>query len=199
MWRAGSFGEFAGLSPFLLALLAAPLGALPSSAFDFFEPVELVCTTRAVNLDTSPFQSSQGEIRLKLTPLEGAQADKGGTLTVVTHDDKHAASFTIEAAGKCVSGCPLTVGDGSDIQLWMPKPKALTQLTDEETLVLVSVDRKSMELKASAFRKKQLAGLERGECKVSQEVPDAPATDEKAATQPAPAPEGQAGAKPSEP
>ncbi len=183
----------------VLALQAVPLGALPSSAFDFFEPVELICTTRAVNLDTSPFQSSQGEIKLKLVPLAGAKADKGGTWTVVSHDAKHAASFTIDASGKCIPSCPLTLGGDDDIQLWMPKPIALTQLTDEETLVLVSVDRKSMELKASSFRKKQLAGLERGECKVSQEVPDAPVDDEKTATKPSPTPEGSADVKRAEP
>lgn len=162
---------------FAVVLCWTSLFVLPAAAFDFLEPVEIVCKTSAVNLDTSPFQSSQGEIRLKLVPGAGDQADKSGTWSVVGHGEKHAASFTIAAKSKCAQGCPLTIGNDRNIQLWMPEPKALTQLSEDETLVLVSVGRKTLELKASSFRKKQLAGLERGKCRVVEPPQKQPAGD----------------------
>ncbi|MEQ8826024.1 MAG: hypothetical protein RIC14_16780 [Filomicrobium sp.] len=159
---------------------------VPAGAVDFSKPLEVICNTSAVQLDTNPFQSSQGEIRLKLQPVADGQEKSNKTAggwVVGAVEDAHASSFAIAASKDCAPDCPVTLGNDG-YQLWLPEPKALTQLNDDETLVLISLNAKTLELKASSFRKKQLAGLERGECKLvgAEVVPSPETSDKKAAT-----------------
>lgn len=168
------------------ATLIAVCAPMPAGAVDFSKPLEVICNTSAVQLDTNPFQSSQGEIRLKLQPVakspEKSNKTAGGWV-VGAVEDAHDSSFAIAASKDCKPDCPVTLGNDG-YQLWLPEPKALTQLNDDETLVLISLNAKTLELKASSFRKKQLAGLERGECELvgAENVPSPETSDEKVAT-----------------
>ncbi len=129
----------------------------------------LSCETNAVNFETNPFAASKGRIDLVLTDGnregEGEGGNKiAGTWKVTRVDDGHTSSFAKTTTDDCAAGCPFTTGKDKAVQLWAPKPLALSQLADGQLLVLASFDPVSREIKVSSFRDKQMAALERGTC-----------------------------------
>ncbi len=161
------------------AVIAVP--ALAAEPLDLTNPVSLTCETSAVILDAEPFKASQGNVSIEVKLDDTAAPDGLGRWKVTSNGEKHASSFGATAPKSCNPDCPLTQGKDGTIQLWSPKPMALTQISDGETLVLISINKTSLELKASSFRDKQLAALERGECKLagndSAEPDNPPASD----------------------
>ncbi|MCH9807820.1 MAG: hypothetical protein K0U74_08820 [Alphaproteobacteria bacterium] len=149
-----------------IALLASS-SLLAADTLDLTKPAPLTCETSAVILDANPFKASQGTILIEMR-LDDPKAPKGGgRWKIASSSSDHDSSFAVTTPETCKPDCPLTQGKDGAIQLWSPKPMALTQIDDETTLVLVSIDPKTLELKASSFRNKQLAALERGECKLA--------------------------------
>lgn len=177
----------------LLSLLGAlsPLAwahADDSSTAPAIAPAtELTCETSAVVLDANPFEASQGQIALKI--LEKTEGDAAGTWSVANVAADHGSSFAVAAKTNCTEGCPVTRGKDGAWQLWSPEPMGLTQIPEGTTLVIVSLDPQSLELKASSFRGKELAALERGPCTKDGEAAKPPpqAADDKAATDTEPA------------
>jgi hypothetical protein len=148
---------------FLLTASDARAGSL-----DLSEPRSFVCETSAVKLDTEPFEASKGEIVVELQLDDPAKSEGPGRWRAVTSSSEHTSSFAVLTKETCAPDCPFTQAKDGSIQLWSPKPMALTQLDDSMTLVLISLNPTSLEMKASFFKKKQLSGLERGDCKMHE-------------------------------
>lgn len=162
--RAWSFCFFA--APMAGGLLAATFDAAADSVLDLSQPVSISCDTSAVKLDTSPFGASQGTIVINVRLDDDTDSKGPGRWKLLEIASEHDASFIGKTRDNCQPDCPMTQGKDGMLQLWSPKPLALNQLADGTALTLVTIDAKSLELKASTFQNKELAGLERGECKV---------------------------------
>jgi hypothetical protein len=137
-----------------------------AGSLDLSKPLSLSCETTAVKLDANPFQASKGTIVLALALDDSANPKGSGRWKLSSNTPEHAASFAAATPKSCNPDCPFTRGKDGSIQLWSPKPLALSQLDETTSLVLISINPATMELKASSFRNKELAGLERGECSV---------------------------------
>lgn len=168
-----------------LALAAGTFSAIAGDRLDLSKPVSLTCETTAVKLDSNPFEASKGELILALA-LDDTAAPKGpGRWKVSNNPARHTASFASTIQKTCAPDCPFTRGEDGSVQLWSPKPLALSQLDEKTALVLVTINTTTMELKASSFRNKELAGLERGDCRLtanSNSEPAEPAETEENAT-----------------
>lgn len=147
------------------------VSGVQAGSLDLSEPRSLVCETSAVKLDTEPFEASKGEIVVNLQLEDPAKPAGPGRWRAATNSAEHTSSFAVLTKETCEPDCPFTQAKDGSIQLWSPKPMALTQLDDSTSLVLISLNPTSLEMKASLFKKKQLSGLERGYCKVNE--PDA--------------------------
>lgn len=154
------------MAVYAVSLLVA--GHVQAGSLDLSKPVSLICETSAVKLDTEPFEATKGEIVVELQLEEAANPDGPGRWRARAKSEKHTSSLAIQTKGVCEPDCPFNQAKDGSIQLWSPKPMALTQLDDSTMLVLVSLNRDSLEMKASFFKKKQLSGLERGDCKLLQ-------------------------------
>ena len=154
------------MAAYVVSLLAA--GHVQAGSLDLSKPVSLVCETSAVKLDTEPFEATKGEIVVELQLEEVANPDGPGRWRATAKSEKHTSSLANLTKGTCEPDCPFNQAKDGSIQLWSPKQMALTQLDDSMMLVLVSLNRTSLEMKASFFKNKQLSGLERGDCKVLQ-------------------------------
>ncbi|KUO57763.1 MAG: hypothetical protein APF80_03005 [Alphaproteobacteria bacterium BRH_c36] len=169
-----------------LLVVAAAIWTLPAgipasaakSAIDLSNPVAITCETSAVKLDANPFEASKGTLALEIRLDDPGEAKGPGRWKVTESAGDHTASFIIASRAGCVPDCPFTQGEDGSLQLWSPKPLALTQLDDQTSLVLVTINPTSFELKASTFRKKELAGLERGDCKLADSGVKSPESSE---------------------
>ncbi len=144
----------------------ASIGIVEARSLDLSKPLSLSCETSAVKLDTEPFEASKGEVVLKLELDDAAKPEGSGRWQATATENDHASSFGVLTKEFCAPNCPFNRAKDGSIQLWSPKPMALTQLDETTTLVLISLNPASLELKASFFTKKQLSGLERGDCKL---------------------------------
>lgn len=182
--RIGKFKPHALACLFLIGVsTTANAQTATDKPLDLTQNAQLTCETSAVILDVSPFKASQGPILIEMTLDDTTKPDGPGRWKATTSDPEHTSSFASTIIAACKPDCPFTRGKDGSIQLWSPKPMALTQIEDATTLVLININPTSLELKASSFRAKQLAALERGECKVPKsKVADPktaqPATDD---------------------
>lgn len=150
----------------LCGTLHVPAVLAQGGQADIAYPLAIACQTSAVKLDADPFQASKGDIAFELN-LDDPQKPKGpGRWKVTQSGVEHEVSFANATKESCAPDCPFTRGEDGTWQLWSPKPLALTQLDDGTALILVTINPATLELKASSFRKKELAGLERGDCKI---------------------------------
>ncbi|MBU2582180.1 MAG: hypothetical protein KJ622_10715 [Alphaproteobacteria bacterium] len=150
-----------------LWVFGAGLAQAAEPALDLSGPLAITCETSAVLLDSDPFVASQGAIDIELRLDDAADPKGPGRWKVIDVPARHKASFIGGVRETCVPDCPLTRGKDGMLQLWSPKPLALSQLEVDTVLILATIDPTSLELKASNFRNKELAGLERGECKIA--------------------------------
>ncbi|MBU1212133.1 MAG: hypothetical protein KJ587_12765 [Alphaproteobacteria bacterium] len=160
------FRRFLGLAAALLVLSATQASAA-EKVLDLARPVAITCVTSAVKLDVSPFEASKGTLVIHIALDDTANINGPGRWKVTESAGDHKASFIAATRPSCAPDCPMTQGKEGTLHLWSPKPLALTQLDDETSLVLVTINPTSFELKASLFSKKELAGLERGDCKLA--------------------------------
>ena len=152
----------------VMASFACAVSAMADNpVLDLSKPVSISCDTSAVILDASPFEASQGSIAIDLRLDDPADGLGPGRWKVAAPPSDHEASFIGGTQASCALDCPLTQGKDGTLQLWSPKPLALSQLDADTALVLVTINKKTLELKASMFRKKEMAGLERGECRLA--------------------------------
>ncbi len=147
-------------------MLAA--GDVGAGSLDLSKPLLLICETSAVKLDTEPFEATKGDIVVRLQLEDTSNPDGPGRWRATTRSAKHTSSLAILTKDSCEPDCPFNQSKDGSIQLWSPRPMALTQLDDSTTLVLISLSPASLEMKASFFKNRQLSGLERGDCKVQQ-------------------------------
>ena len=185
-------------------ITAALISSFPvmaeDASLDLSQAVSIHCETSAVILDSNPFEASKGKVTINLQLDDPAESAGPGRWKISADDGEHKASFVSGVKESCAPDCPFTQGKDGTLQLWSPKPLALSQLDDETALVLATIDKTSLELKASMFRKKEMAGLERGDCTVAGEgAPDAGASSadeapptEESESSDAETPEGEA-------
>jgi len=155
-----------GAALFLAGAVAASSALADDEKLDLSKSASISCDTSAVILDANPFEASQGEISIDLQLDDPAEDQGPGRWKVSEAPGDHEASFVGGTKESCIPDCPFTQGKDGTLQLWSPKPLALSQLDEKTALVLVTINKKSLELKASMFRNKEMAGLERGECKL---------------------------------
>lgn len=164
----------------VLAAIAFSSGTLPASAaepaIDLAHPVAITCETSAVRLDADPFEASKGTLAIEIKLDNPSEANGPGRWKVTEVPGEHKASFIGGTRESCAPDCPMTQGKDGTLHLWSPKPLALTQLDDTTALVLATISTASLELKASLFSKKELAGLERGDCKIADSGVNSPET-----------------------
>lgn len=131
------------------------------------KPIELVCKTKSVVVATDAASASNGEIKLSLLLKDATAKPPSGSWRIISADGSHGGSFAAPAhQGKsCADACPLTTAAGDQIQLWSPVPKGVDQLSDSEVLLLAVVKTKSLDLRASTFKGKQIEALEEGTCR----------------------------------
>lgn len=134
---------------------------------EFSFPLSMTCETSAVKLDSNPFEASQGHVSFEIKLNDGKASEVPGRWKVTGYGPDHHVSFAKSTSESCTPDCPFTQGENGGLQLWSPKPLGLTQLDDKSALILVTIDAKTLELKASTFRNKELAGLERGDCRIA--------------------------------
>ena len=141
------------------ALAADPLAVAPG------RPIEIACETEAIHLEADKFKATKGRVRLRLE-AGPAEAAGGAKWSVVAVEDSHAASFATQHRTACAGGCPLVTAPGAEPQLWAPRRAAPEQLGPDEMLTIATVKPDGLVLRASTFRAKELAALERGPCTV---------------------------------
>jgi hypothetical protein len=140
-------------------LHANPLALEPGKA------LVLECETESIHLESEKFKATRGKLRLRLEVPAASAAGQDARWTVVSVADTHGASFAAQHQKACAGGCPLIVAAGAEPQLWAPRRVAPEQLRPDELLTVAAIKPDGLVLRASTFRAKELAALERGECK----------------------------------
>jgi len=111
----------------------------------------------------------------------------GGTWNASVKEGQHGASLGVVVAKLCKTGCEVRQTTEGNLELWAPRPIIPSKLAKDETLTVVSLDTKTLEMKATTFRGNQLSILEKGRCAKSQpgssETP-APETSDKPTQEP---------------
>ena len=117
----------------------------------------------------------------------------GGSWNASVEEGQHGASLGVVVAKLCRAGCEVRQTPEGNLELWAPRPIIPSKLAKDETLTVVSLDTKTLEMKATTFRGNQLSILEKGKCEKSKpgssetpasELSDKPTQDSNEATSP---------------
>ncbi len=138
--------------------------AVEPLALEVGKPVEIVCTTKAVNV-AEEAKVSEGALRLKLQSKSATGSDADASWSVVSVDATHPASFAFIQRESCASGCPLDLATERGPTLWGPVKTMPDKLEAGKSLSLAAIDAKTWQIRISIYRDRQISSLEQGECK----------------------------------
>lgn len=157
---------------------APPETAAPSlSNLPAGQVVRIRCDTTALFMGGDAFNSSKGEItvRLRFDAVAKAGAPRDGKWFVDSVAADHARSFAALSQPLCEAGCVARLvseeqpAEGQkqprrQLELWAPGPLSIKELGEDGRLVLAAFKIPSLDLKVSMFEGRQPLGFEQGTC-----------------------------------
>lgn len=140
--------------------------------------VGLTCQTSSLWLDATPFEASEGEVKLRLRFTGKDGESRTGVWFIDAVPDAHKRSFAFNTKQECKDGCVLRLVVAPDkvtgknkrqqIELWAPNPAGIDSLKDDQKLTVVTFKFPAMELKASMFKGRTPLGFEQGTCDLTK-------------------------------
>lgn len=156
------------------------------------------CETTALAMNTSPFESSKGNVTVRVV-MDGNDGEiRKGAWYIASIAGDHEKSFGMSAQETCKNGCTLrlatpppekpTTGEAAanqggpprpgraikpstQLELWAPNPMGIDKLKPDQKLTIATFKVPSLDLKASVFEGRSPLIFEQGQCERVSEPP----------------------------